>query len=162
MIILGIDPGLARIGYGVIRKQGSALSYIDAGCITTSATMPFAQRLIVINRSLKKILQRHKPDHVAIERLFFFKNAKTAFSVGQAWGVITFTVTTAALPIIELTPLQIKQAVTGYGQAPKGQVEKILKLLLKVKNLPGPDDAADAVACAYCAAQHILTHKLHP
>jgi len=155
MIILGIDPGLARVGYGLINKQGKNIKIIDSGLITTPASLSISERLILINRGLKKILKKHKPDFVAIEKLFFFKNAKTALSVGQAWGVISFTVKTAGCSIIELTPLQIKQSVTGYGQATKSQVEKMLKLIVGIKSLPKSDDTVDALACAFCAFHYI-------
>lgn len=152
MIILGFDPGLARIGYGLVSKADRRVSFRAAGLITTPASQPFAQRLVRIHREVRRLIRKYRPDLVGIERLFFFKNAKTAFSVGQAWGVITFTVTSEHLPIIEFTPLQIKQMVTGYGQADKAQVQKMLKTLFRLKAAPKQDDVADALACAYCAA----------
>jgi crossover junction endodeoxyribonuclease RuvC len=155
MIILGIDPGLARIGYGVIAKTGSSQKLVASGLITTPSNKSLPDRLVLINLALRQVLKKHQPDLVSIEKLFFFKNAKTAFSVGQAWGVITFTVSKLKLPILELTPLQIKQTVTGYGHAEKAQVYKILKMILKTKSLPTQDDTVDAIACAFSACQNI-------
>ncbi len=159
MKILGIDPGLARIGYGVIENQKNKYSIIEAGLITTPSDQELPQRLQSINKDIKKVLKKHQLDYVGIEKLFFFKNAKTAFSVGQAWGVITFTVATMNLPIIELTPLQIKQSITGYGQATKEQVQKMILPIFKLRSAPKPDDVADAVACAFCAGQYLNIQK---
>ena len=159
MIILGIDPGLARIGYGVIDKQKQKYSLIEAGLITTPANQDFSQRLKTINRNINKVAKKYKPQYAAIEKLFFFKNAKTAFAVGQAWGVITYTIATKNIPIIELTPLQIKQSVTGYGQATKEQVQKMILPIFNLRSAPKPDDVSDAIACAFCAGQQISTHN---
>ncbi|MBU0707004.1 crossover junction endodeoxyribonuclease RuvC [Patescibacteria group bacterium] len=153
MIILGIDPGYARIGYGVLEKNLKSLSLIDSGIITTSKDYSFTDRLMKIQKDLDKLLKKHKPDLVAIEKLFFFKNAKTAFGVGQAWGVILLTVAKQKIPIVEQTPLQIKQSVTGYGQANKEQLHNMLKIIFKISSIPKPDDIADGIACAFCAAQ---------
>ncbi|MDP3964432.1 MAG: crossover junction endodeoxyribonuclease RuvC [bacterium] len=152
MRVFGIDPGVARVGYGVVEKKNNTYHLIDAGLISTNVGVPLAQRLYLIHEEARRLLKKHRPDIVAIEKLFFSNNAKTAFSVGQAWGVLSFTAASLKLPTVEFTPLQIKQAVTGYGQAPKSQVEQMLKKLLKADKFPGPDDVADAIACAYCAA----------
>jgi crossover junction endodeoxyribonuclease RuvC len=152
MIILGIDPGFARLGYGVVKKTGATIQFRAAGVITTTAREEFPRRLITIRHELKQLIVKYRPDRVGVERLYFFKNVTTAFGVGQAIGIITLTLAEAGLPVIELTPLQIKSILTGYGQASKPQVQKSLQLLFRLNRVPKPDDAADGLACAYCAA----------
>ena len=154
MIILGIDPGTAITGYGVIKKD-SCLKMIDYGCIETSSNHSTAERLNILDKRLVKIINKYKPDKIAIEDIFFFKNVKTAIKVSQARGVILSRAAKTKKEIIEYTPLQIKQAVTSYGRADKSQVQKMVKLLLKLKELPKPDDAADALAAAICCANSI-------
>ena len=151
-IILGIDPGIADTGYGLIKKQDNKLLCLAYGSIKTKAKIEMATRLTTINLELNKIIKNYQPDLIAIEQLFFCKNVKTALLVGQARGVILLTARQNNLIITEFTPLQIKQAVSGYGQADKEQVQKMVRLLLGLKNLPKPDDAADALAAAICAA----------
>ncbi|MFA5076001.1 MAG: crossover junction endodeoxyribonuclease RuvC [Patescibacteria group bacterium] len=155
MIILGIDPGVASTGYGLISKQGNQLSLITFGVIKTPAKTNFADRLNIIHRELKALIKKYQPNKIAIEELFFCKNVKTALMVGQARGVILLTSIQANIPIVEYTPLQIKQAVTSYGRAEKSQIQKMVKILLNLKNIPSPDDAADALATAICATQDI-------
>jgi len=154
MKILGIDPGTAIIGYGIINK-GRRLELIDYGCIKTSANLSTAERLAVLSRELEKLLKKYKPSAVAVEDIFFFKNLKTAIKVSQARGVILFTAANSNIPIYEYTPLQVKQAVTTYGRAEKIQVQKMVKILLNLKEIPKPDDAADALAIAICCAHSI-------
>lgn len=154
MIILGIDPGTAIIGYGVINSDRK-LELIDYGCIKTSADLSTADRLVILNKELEKLLKKYKPDAVAVEDIFFFKNLKTAIKVSQARGVILLTIAHLKIPIYEFTPLQIKQAVACYGRAEKIQVQKMVKTLLNLKDIPKPDDAADALAVAICCGHSL-------
>ena len=155
-IILGIDPGIADTGFGVIKidKDGKPIC-LDYGSIKTSAKADLPDRLEIINLELKKIIKKHKPELVAVEQLFFCKNVKTALVVGHARGVILLTAKQNNLPVTEFTPLQIKQAVSAYGQASKLQVQKMVMLLLGLKEIPRPDDAADALATAICASNNL-------
>jgi len=152
MFILGIDPGLATTGWGVIKKEQNQLSLIAFGVIETAAKKIFSERLKEINQKLKKILTHYRPDAVAVEELFFCKNVKTALLVGQARGVVLLTIIERKLPLYEFTPLEVKQAVTSYGRADKNQVQQMVRILLGLKNIPRPDDAADALAIAITAA----------
>ena len=151
-IILGIDPGLADTGYGFISKEGQKLTMIDYGSIKTPAKDEFIKRLKDIHKELVKLIKKHKPYRVAVEQLFFCKNVKTALLVGQARGVCLMTISENNLPIFEYTPLQVKQALTSYGQADKNQVGQMVKLLLNLKSVPKPDDASDALAVAITCA----------
>lgn len=154
-IILGIDPGIADTGWGVIEKNKRGdLICLNYGSIKTKAKIDLADRLEIINKELSIIIKKYKPDLMSVEQLFFCNNAKTALIVGQARGVILFTAKQNNISIIEFTPLQIKQAVSTYGKAPKMQVQKMVKLLLKLKEIPRPDDAADALAAAICASNN--------
>ncbi len=154
MTILGIDPGTATTGYGVIKS--SPLRCLDYGCIETAKTKTAGTRLLILERGLQKIIARFKPHIVAVERLYFFKNLKTALPVSEARGVILLAVAKKKLPVFEITPLQAKMAITGYGRAEKKQVQKMIKEILKLKEIPKPDDAADALAIAiayiFCSA----------
>ncbi|MBU1176832.1 MAG: crossover junction endodeoxyribonuclease RuvC [Patescibacteria group bacterium] len=151
MIILGIDPGTATTGYGVIEK-GNSLKMIDYGCIRTTTDCSTAERLNTLDKELSKIIKKYKPSKIAVEDIFFFKNVKTVIKVSQARGVILARAAKTKMQIIEYTPLQIKQAVTSYGRADKNQVQQMVKLLLNLKQIPKPDDAADALATAICCA----------
>lgn len=153
MRILGIDPGYAIVGYGVIEFSGSRYYAIDYGVITTTANTPFPQRLQEIYNGMVSIIIRSNPDAFSIERLYFQNNQKTAIDVAQARGVILLSAQNNNLPISEYTPLQVKTAVTGYGQAHKQQVMEMTRRLLKLETIPKPDDAADALAIAICHAQ---------
>ena len=154
MIILGIDPGVATTGYGVIKTEGNnKWSAIDYGCILTSPKIVFSKRLSKIFNELKFLIEKYKPEKIVVEKIYFAKNVKTAFQVGEARGVIVLTADLNDVPICELTPLQVKQALTGYGQASKQQIQKMVKLVLKLKEIPKPDDAADALAIAMAGAQ---------
>ena len=153
MRILGIDPGYAIVGYGVIEFSGSRYYAIDYGVITTTANTPFPQRLQEIYNGMVSIIIRSNPDALSIERLYFQNNQKTAIDVAQARGVILLSAQNNNLPSSEYTPLQVKTAVTGYGQAHKQQVMEMTRRLLKLETIPKPDDAADALAIAICHAQ---------
>lgn len=151
MIILGIDPGIADTGYAVIKSEGSKLTCLDYGSIQTSPKSGLVKRLEILNNELDKVIKKHKPDIGAVEELFFCQNAKTAMIVGQARGVILLTISQNKIPLKEVTPLQVKQAVSTYGRATKVQVQKMVKLILGLDEIPRPDDAADALAVAICA-----------
>lgn len=157
MVILGIDPGLATTGYGIIKTQNGKLEIIDHGGILTDAHLPFSSRLLIIYQAIKKLILTYKPDIVVIEEIFFCKNVKTALRIGQVRGVIILAAIEFNCPISEYTPLQVKQAVTGFGRAHKKQIQEMVKILLNLKTLPKPDDAADALALAIC---HIHSAKL--
>lgn len=152
MNILGLDPGTAITGYGVIKKENNVLACVTFGCIKTEAYLNAAERLMLLKRELANIISIHKPDAAAIEKLFFTTNAKTAISVAQARGVALEILASSGVTIHEYTPLQVKQAVTGYGKAEKIQIQKMVKLLLNLNEIPKPDDAADALAIAICCA----------
>ncbi len=151
-IILGIDPGIADTGYGVIKKEGNAkLVCLEYGSVKTHAGNETPIRLEKIYTNLDKKIKKYKPDLVAVEQLFFCNNVKTALTVGEARGVVIFLTRRRKLPMVEFTPLQVKQAVSTYGKASKMQVQKMVKFLLNMEDLPRPDDAADALAVAICA-----------
>jgi crossover junction endodeoxyribonuclease RuvC len=150
MIVLGIDPGMAIVGYGVVEKKGHILKPIDYGVITTPSDMEAPQRLVAIYDSIQELISRYQPDEVAIEELFFNKNVKTAITVGHARGVAVLAAAKTGLNLYEYTPLQVKQSVVGYGRAEKTQVQQMVKSLLSLKEIPKPDDAADALAVAIC------------
>ncbi len=154
-VILGIDPGLATTGFGVINSGKNQHNLVGYGRIQTKPDVPHAQRLKQIKSKLEKIITKYRPNAIAVEQLFFYNNAKTAFAVGEARGVILLTACERRLPIYEYTPLQVKQAVSTYGKASKLQVQKMVKLLLNLKEIPKPDDAADALAVAICCANSI-------
>ena len=155
MIILGIDPGIADTGFGVVKVENNSLACLEYGSIKTPAKLPLPRRLEIINIELAKLIKRRGPDLAAVEELFFCKNAKTALIVGQARGVIILTASKHKVPLAEFTPLQVKQAVSTYGRAGKEQVQRMVKLLLNLKEPPRPDDAADALAIAICAANSL-------
>lgn len=157
-IILGVDPGYAITGYGVLAVSQQAIETLTYGAITTSAKTEFPDRLASIHRELTNIIKTFKPKVLAIENLFFSNNAKTALRVGEARGVILLTAIQHHLRIHNYTPLQVKQAATGYGRAEKRQIQKMMQLILKLKKLPQPDDVADALAIAYCCAQALNHH----
>lgn len=153
MRILGIDPGYAIVGYGVIEFSGGRYYAIDYGAIITEAEMPFPQRLQQIYNGLLSVIIRNDPDEMAIEKLYFQNNQKTAIAVAEARGVTLLAAQNSNLPIAEYTPLQVKTAVTGYGKAMKPQVMEMTRRLLKLDQVPKPDDTADALAIAICHAQ---------
>lgn len=153
MRILGIDPGVAIVGFGVVDSEGGTQRMVQYGAINTPANTPLATRLVQIEQDLTELLEQFKPDEVAIEELFFSKNITTGIAVAHARGVILATVEKAGVPIYEYTPMQVKQAVVGYGLAEKNQVMDMTKRLLKLRAVPKPDDAADALAIAICHAR---------
>lgn len=156
-VTLGIDPGTAIVGYAVVAAKGSTLSMIACDVITTPAGMPLAQRLQQIYQRLGEIIETYQPNEAAMEELFFAKNARTALTVGHARGVIMLALANGGLTVAEYTPKQVKQAVTGYGGADKVQVGEMVRILLNLRAVPRPDDAADAAAVAIC---HLNTAPL--
>lgn len=148
MIILGIDPGTATTGFGVVKKENGKLSMIDYGVVSTPAGVEMGKRLVMLADDLDQLIKSHKPDIVAVEKLYFATNVTTAMAVSQARGVILYVIASHGLTPREFTPLQIKSAVTGNGQAKKPQVQEMVMRLLKLDQLPQPDDAADALAIA--------------
>jgi crossover junction endodeoxyribonuclease RuvC len=157
MLVLGIDPGTAITGYGLVKGEDDDLTLVAYGAITTSSDWPLPERLQRIYRELTALIEARQPTAVAVEELFFSKNVRTALSVGQARGVALLAAANAGLPIHEYTPLQVKQAITGYGRATKDQVQQMVRMLLALDSVPQPDDAADAIAVAIC---HIHSVKL--
>lgn len=152
MIVLGIDPGTAALGYGIVERTGGRLRAIDYGCLTTSPDSPLPDRLHHIHALVVELIETHKPDLVAVERLFFSKNAQTAFAVGQARGVVLLAAAQGHVAVREATPSEVKVAVTGYGAADKAQVGRMVTVLLQLHEVPTPDDTADALATAICIA----------
>ncbi len=150
MIILGIDPGFAIVGYGVLEYKNNHFKVLDYGAITTDASMEMFSRFLSIYEDLTEIIERYHPDFMAIEELFFNNNQKTAINVAQARGVLLLAALQKDVRIFEYTPLQVKQAVAGYGRADKQQVQQMVKLLLNLDKVPKPDDTADALAIAIC------------
>lgn len=157
MIILGIDPGIAIVGYGIIKKDGNTISMLEYGSIQTDANIKTQDRLEIIFNELNAIINQYKPTEVAYEKLFHEKNTKTFINVSQARGVEILAAKVNNLEIYEYTPLQIKTALTGYGRAVKKQVQESVKRILNLKDIPKPDDAADALAIAIC---HSFSGKL--
>ncbi len=152
MIILGIDPGNARCGWGVIKKDGGRFSYVSCGCIETPKTLAAPKRLLFLDEALAALIKKIKPDEGAVEDIFLFKNPKTVIQVAEARGVILAGFARKNIPLYSYTPLQVKQAVTSYGRAEKGQVLNMVMRILKLPSPPKPDDAADALAIALCHA----------
>lgn len=159
LLILGIDPGLAIVGYSLIEKKGNKFTECNYGVIRTQAKQSNSDRLKLIFNELNEIIDNHKPDEMAVEKLFFNKNVKTAIKVGQARGVILLAGAQSKLRVAEYTPLQVKQAVVGYGRAGKQQVQQMVKALLCLNELPRPDDAADALAVAICHGNSLGLHR---
>ncbi len=153
MITLGIDPGLALVGYGVVSSEKNSITLLECGVITTAADMPFPRRLSIIHENMKELIEKFSPDCIAFEELFAGKNVKTVIQVAQARGAAMAAAFGTGAELYEYTPMQIKQAVVGYGRAEKKQVQEMLKLLLGMDKVIRPDDAADAVACAICHSQ---------
>ncbi len=161
MKILGIDPGYAIVGFGVISHENGRFRPLDCGVLTTPQDMPFPKRLKRLYDAATLLIEEKKPDVVAIETLFFNTNVTTAIAVGHARGVLILAAENAGIPVFEYTPLQIKQAITGYGRADKTQMQQMVKMLLGLAIVPKPDDAADALAVAICHGQsYKLNQKL--
>jgi len=154
MRIIGIDPGIAIAGYGIIDECSGEYKCIDSGCIRTDKDMAPAARLQEIHNCVFELITQHEPYAMAIEKIFFSKNVRTAFQVGEARGVIMLAASRLNLEVFEYTPLQVKQAVAGYGNAEKVQVQKMVQLLLKLQQMPSVDDEADAMAVALCHLQN--------
>ncbi len=154
-IILGIDPGIADTGFGVIKlKKDGKLFCLEYGSIKTSPKEDLATRIEKLFVDLNKIIKKHKPDIISVEELFFNKNVKTALIVGQARGVVLLAAKTSRAKLVEFTPLQVKQAVSTYGRADKTQIQRMVKMILNLDEIPRPDDAADALAVAICASNY--------
>lgn len=158
MIILGVDPGTATTGYGLIKEEKGKISLIDYGSIETSSETESPKRLDEIFEGLCEVIKKYRPDEAAIEELFFAANVKTAIAVGHARGVLVLACEKSKLPVFEYTPLQIKQALIGYGRAEKKQIQEMVKVFLNLKEIPKPDDAADALAVAIC---HIHSRRMN-
>ena len=150
MIILGIDPGVATIGFGVIDAQRQKNTLIQYGVITTEPGIPLSSRLLQISNDMEQLIHQFKPDEIAVEELFFSKNITTGIAVAHGRGVILLSAEKLGVPVFEYTPMQVKQAVVGYGKAEKKQVMLMTQRLLNMKQIPRPDDAADALAIAIC------------
>jgi crossover junction endodeoxyribonuclease RuvC len=152
VIILGIDPGYAITGYGLLNYIGNKFIIIDYGVITTEAGSALSERLLIISNRLEELITYHKPDAVSVEELFFSKNIKTALSAAHGRGIALLSAAKHGIGIYEYTPLQVKQAVVGYGRAEKSQMQQMVKAILNLPEIPKPDDAADALAVAICHA----------
>lgn len=162
MLILGIDPGFAIVGFGILKKDRGGQVLLSCGAITTPAGLPLPARLLQIGNDLETLVGRFRPDCMAIEELFFHQNVTTGIGVAQARGVILMTAEKCGLPIYEYTPSQVKQAVVGYGKAEKHQVMDMTRRLLGLSAVPKPDDAADAVAIALCHARTMTSRLCVP
>ena len=156
MRIIGVDPGTATTGFGVIDHVKGKLTFVDAGVITTTPDMSMPERLIILHNELAQVIKETKPEQAAVELLYFATNVTTAITVGQARGVIVMTLAEAGLIPFEYTPMQIKQAVTGYGGAKKPQIQEMVKMLLQLPQIPRPDDAADGLAIAITHANQAV------
>lgn len=157
MRIIGFDPGLADTGFGVIETSGNRLVCLEYGSIKTPAKTELPTRLLTIHKKVLQLIKKYKPDRIGIEHLFFSKNVKTAMAVGQARGVLLLAVAPSLIPIFEFTPNQVKQAVSAYGSASKDQIQRMVKVILNLKEIPKPDDAADALAIAICTSGNVQT-----
>ncbi|MEW6725001.1 MAG: crossover junction endodeoxyribonuclease RuvC [Bacillota bacterium] len=161
MKVMGIDPGTAITGFGVIQGAAGRLRLMDYGCVRTESGEALTRRLKDIYLSIGHLIDRHQPELIVVEQLFFNRNVRSAFAVGQARGVVLLAAANRDIPVVEFTPLQVKQAVTGYGRANKQQVQAMVGTLLALRELPKPDDAADALAVAICGYHsHGLEMKL--
>ena len=152
MVIIGIDPGYAIVGYGIVKYEGNRFTPLKYGAITTPADLPFVKRLDLIFNELSRLFEEYNIDAMSIEKLFFNTNTTTAIDVAQARGVIVLSAERAGVPVFEYTPLQVKQSVTGYGRAEKKQIMEMTRMLLGLEKVPKPDDTADALALAICHA----------
>ena len=159
MVILGLDPGTATTGYGVIRVLGNRFQMLEYGIISTPAKTPMEKRLEMIYDNLQELLQKWQPDQAAVEELFFNQNITTAITVGQARGVLLLCCAQNNVPLAEYTPLQVKQALVGYGRADKKQIQQMVKMFLNLADIPKPGDAADALAIAICHAHNYQTNQ---
>ncbi|HOB86469.1 MAG TPA: crossover junction endodeoxyribonuclease RuvC [Bacillota bacterium] len=154
MRVLGIDPGVALTGYGVLEEQGGDYLRLASGCIRTAEKLPMPRRLELIYDQIMELIRLYRPDALSLEQLFFSKNTRTALQVGEARGIVILASAKSGLELHQYTPLQVKQAVAGYGRAAKEQVQRMVQILLKLEELPAVDDEADALAVALCHLQH--------
>jgi crossover junction endodeoxyribonuclease RuvC len=158
MLVLGIDPGTATTGFGLVREtEQGGYSVVEFGVIQTSAALPMEKRLLLLYEQLTQILLLHRPDSSAVEKLFFSRNVTNAITVSQARGVVMLALAQANLSIGEYTPMEVKQAITGYGGAEKRQIQIMVQMTLEMDQLPRPDDAADALAVAVC---HLKSYRM--
>lgn len=162
MMIMGVDPGYALVGFGFVRYDPPRFVPVEYGSITTTSTDPFEKRLEIIFKRNLELIDKRKPEALAIERLYYTNNAKTVIGVAEARGVILLAAQLKGIPVFEYTPLQVKQAVTGYGQAIKPQMQEMTRRLLCLKEIPKPDDTADALAIAICHGQNCTVTKRLP
>lgn len=161
MIVMGIDPGFAITGYGVVKYIGNKFTVLGYGVVSTKASMAFPERLKTLNNRLEELIVNYQPDAISVEELFFSKNIKTAISVAHGRGVAILSAARSGANIYEYTPLQVKQAVVGYGRAEKTQVQQMVKAILNLKEIPKPDDAADALAIAICHAHSFKVNNIY-
>lgn len=154
MKILGIDPGMAIVGYSVLNYDGTTFDLLHSGSIKTSSNNTDSQRLLEIFNDMKTIIEKYKPDAASVEKLFFFKNQKTIIPVAEARGVILTTLEQYSIPTFEYTPMEVKQTLTGYGRADKKEVEQMVKITLNIDTLPKLDDTIDSIAIAICHTRH--------
>lgn len=150
MIIMGIDPGFAITGYGIVKYEGNKFSPVEYGAVITKASTPFAQRLLRLDGELSAIMEKYRPEAISVEELFFNKNIKTAIMAAHGRGIALAAAARSGAQVFEYTPLQVKQAVVGYGRAEKAQIQQMVKVILKLPCIPKPDDVADALAVAVC------------
>jgi crossover junction endodeoxyribonuclease RuvC len=160
MIIMGIDPGFAITGYGIVKYEGNKFSPLEYGSVQTKAGTPFAQRLLKLDDEISLIIEKFKPDAISVEELFFNKNIKTAIAAAHGRGVVLAAAARSGTEVFEYTPLQVKQAVVGYGRADKAQVQQMVKAILNLPEIPKPDDVADALAIAVCHGHSAKMIKL--
>lgn len=160
MLTLGVDPGTARLGYGLVQSTGQEREALAYGVLETSAAVPMPERLLTLHAGLRDVIEEFLPSAMAVERLFFARNVTTALAVGQARGVILLAAAQFGIPVAEYTPAEIKQSVSGYGKADKGQMQEMVRLVLGLDHLPQPDDAADALAIALCHTQFAAHDRL--
>jgi len=157
MVIMGIDPGFAITGYGIIKYEGNRFSVLEYGAITTGADARFPERLLLLSNRLEELISLYKPDAISVEELFFNKNIKTALAAAHGRGVALLAASRSGAGVFEYTPLQVKQAVVGYGRAEKSQIQQMVKVILNLEKVPKPDDVADALAVAIC---HAHSHRM--
>lgn len=160
MTIMGIDPGFAITGYGIVKYEGNKFWPLEYGAVLTKATTPFAQRLLQLDEGLNAIIEKYKPEAISIEELFFNKNIKTAIMAAHGRGIALAAAARSGAEVFEYTPLQVKQAVVGYGRAEKAQVQQMVKVILNLPCIPKPDDVADALAIAVCHGHSCKLAKL--
>ncbi len=160
MKILGIDPGFGRLGYAILESDRKNSRVIDCSCLETSSKSEYRERLVLVADKIKELIKKHQPDAVALEKIFFAKNQKTALQIAEVRGVLIYLAASSNIPFYEYTPLEIKAALCGYGKATKEQVQKMLKILLKLPSLPKTDDSTDALAISLVCANSLLSSPL--